>query len=145
MSLIYASDFIDGILSRVTLPGAISLGLIAVIPSLIVNQFNVSYNFASFRNAILESMASDRELTIEDATGGISDDQVAAIHAASLDVLASQGMRVLHPPARALYARAGADVQGDTVRLDAALVAERIDEFCERGLERNEPLPIPLA
>ena len=56
----------------------------------------------------------------------ISDDQVAAIHAASLDVLASQGMRVLHPPARALYARAGADVQGDTVRLDPALVAERL-------------------
>jgi preprotein translocase subunit SecY len=42
------SEFIDNILSRVTLPGAIALGLIAVVPTLIVNQFNVSYNFASF-------------------------------------------------------------------------------------------------
>ncbi|MBU0692066.1 preprotein translocase subunit SecY [bacterium] len=42
------SDFIDSILSRVTLPGAIALGLIAVLPTIIVNQFNVSYNTASF-------------------------------------------------------------------------------------------------
>jgi preprotein translocase subunit SecY len=42
------SDFIDSILSRVTLPGAIALGLLAIIPTMIVNQFNVSYNFASF-------------------------------------------------------------------------------------------------
>lgn len=42
------SDFIDKILSRVTLPGAISLGLVAILPSLIVMQFNVSYNVASF-------------------------------------------------------------------------------------------------
>jgi len=42
------SDFIDSILSRVTLPGAIALALIAVIPTIIVARFNVSYNFASF-------------------------------------------------------------------------------------------------
>jgi preprotein translocase subunit SecY len=42
------SDFIDSILSRVTLPGAIALALIAVIPTIIVAQFNVTYNFASF-------------------------------------------------------------------------------------------------
>ncbi|PLL10648.1 methyltransferase [Tabrizicola sp. TH137] len=54
----------------------------------------------------------------------ISDDQVAAIHAAALDVLARQGMRVLHPAARDLYAQAGARVEGETVRLDPALVAE---------------------
>jgi len=42
------SDFIDSILSRVTLPGAIALGLLAVVPTLIVQEFNVSYNFASF-------------------------------------------------------------------------------------------------
>jgi preprotein translocase subunit SecY len=42
------SEFIDSILSRVTLPGAIALGLIAVLPTIIVNQFNVSYNTASF-------------------------------------------------------------------------------------------------
>jgi preprotein translocase subunit SecY len=42
------SDFIDSILSRVTLPGAIALALIAVIPTIITSQFNTSYNFASF-------------------------------------------------------------------------------------------------
>jgi trimethylamine---corrinoid protein Co-methyltransferase len=56
----------------------------------------------------------------------ISDDQVAAIHAAALDVLARQGMRVLHGPARDLFSQAGAEVRGDTVRLDAGLVAERL-------------------
>jgi len=42
------SEFIDSILSRVTLPGAISLGIIAVIPTMIVAQFNVSFNTAQF-------------------------------------------------------------------------------------------------
>ncbi len=56
----------------------------------------------------------------------ISDDQVAAIHGAALDVLARQGMRVLHPAARDLFAQAGADVSGETVRIDPALVAERL-------------------
>jgi preprotein translocase subunit SecY len=42
------SEFIDSILSRVTLPGAIALGLIAVLPTIIVGQFNVSFNTASF-------------------------------------------------------------------------------------------------
>jgi preprotein translocase subunit SecY len=42
------SDFIDSILSRVTLPGAFALAAIAVIPTIIVSQFNVNYNFASF-------------------------------------------------------------------------------------------------
>jgi len=56
----------------------------------------------------------------------ISDDQVAAIHAAALRVLAEQGMRVLHGPARDLFATAGAEVTGETVRLDAGLVAERL-------------------
>lgn len=48
----------------------------------------------------------------------ISDDQVAAIHHAALRVLAEQGLRVLSPEARALFARAGARIDGDTVRLD---------------------------
>jgi preprotein translocase subunit SecY len=42
------SDFIDSILSRVTLPGAFALAAIAVVPTIIVSQFNVNYNFASF-------------------------------------------------------------------------------------------------
>ena len=56
----------------------------------------------------------------------ISDDQVAAIHHAALRVLSEQGMRVLHPPARDRYAAAGARVDGQTVRFDPALIAERL-------------------
>jgi trimethylamine--corrinoid protein Co-methyltransferase len=48
----------------------------------------------------------------------ISDDQVAAIHHAALRVLAEQGMRVLSAEARALFAKAGARIDGDTVRFD---------------------------
>ncbi len=44
----HTSDFIDNVLSKVTLPGAIFLGLIAVVPTMIISQFNVSWNFASF-------------------------------------------------------------------------------------------------
>ncbi len=53
----------------------------------------------------------------------ISDDQVEAIHRAALDVLARQGMRVLHPPARNFFARAGATVSGEIVRFDPAMFA----------------------
>jgi len=56
----------------------------------------------------------------------ISDDQVAAIHAAALRVLAEQGLRVLHGPARDLFAGAGAEVRGETVRVDAGLLTERL-------------------
>jgi trimethylamine--corrinoid protein Co-methyltransferase len=56
----------------------------------------------------------------------ISDDQVAAIHAAALKVLAEQGISVLHGPARDLFRRAGASLADRTVRLDPDLVAERL-------------------
>lgn len=42
------SDFIDNILSKVTLPGAIFLGLIAMMPTIFIRQFGVSYNVAQF-------------------------------------------------------------------------------------------------
>lgn len=42
------SDFLDNILTKITLPGSIFLGFIAVFPSIIVRYSNVSYNFASF-------------------------------------------------------------------------------------------------
>ncbi|MFN0115202.1 MAG: trimethylamine methyltransferase family protein [Paracoccaceae bacterium] len=51
----------------------------------------------------------------------ISDDQVAAIHEAALTVLARQGMRVLHAPARALFAAAGATVDDLIVRFDPGM------------------------
>jgi trimethylamine--corrinoid protein Co-methyltransferase len=56
----------------------------------------------------------------------ISEDEVAAIHQAALRVLSEIGMKVLDPAARALYAGAGARLAGDMVRLDPALVAERL-------------------
>ena len=54
----------------------------------------------------------------------ISDDQVAAIHAAALRVLAELGMKVLHGPAREAFRRAGARVEGEMVFLDPGLVEE---------------------
>lgn len=43
------SEYIDSVLSKITLPGSLFLGLIAIMPNIIV-KFNpsVSYNFASF-------------------------------------------------------------------------------------------------
>src|ERR1700691_1960861 len=57
-----------------------------------------------------------------------SDDQVAAIHEASLNVLENQGMRVLLPEARATYARGGASVDESSmmVRIDRGLVASAL-------------------
>lgn len=70
----------------------------------------------------------------------ISADQVAAIHQAALRVLAGTGMRVLCPSARAAYAGAGAQVAGETVRLDPALVAERLATVPARfALEARNP------
>lgn len=42
------AEYLDNILSKITLPGAIFLGFIAVFPTLMMKQINVSYNFASF-------------------------------------------------------------------------------------------------
>jgi preprotein translocase subunit SecY len=42
------SEFIDHILTRITLPGAIFLAIIAIIPSIVTKLANVSYSFASF-------------------------------------------------------------------------------------------------
>lgn len=56
----------------------------------------------------------------------ISADQVAAIHQAALAVLAEIGMRILDHKARALYAKAGADVTGDRVRFDPGMITEHL-------------------
>jgi len=42
------AEYLDFILSRITFPGAVFLGFIAIFPSLITKQINVSYSFASF-------------------------------------------------------------------------------------------------
>ncbi len=55
----------------------------------------------------------------------LSDDQVEAIHLAALDLVATQGLRVLDARARSCYASAGATVTPDMmVRLDPDLVMD---------------------
>lgn len=49
-------------------------------------------------------------------------DQVEAIHQAALQVLATIGMRVLSPEARALYSGAGAEVAAEIVRFPPGMV-----------------------
>jgi trimethylamine--corrinoid protein Co-methyltransferase len=58
----------------------------------------------------------------------VSADQIEAIHAASLSVLAEIGMNFLLPEARAILAEAGCEVEpaGPRVRFDPAFVEERI-------------------
>ncbi len=57
-----------------------------------------------------------------------SDDQVAAIHLAALEILETQGMRVLLPEAREIYRRGGATVDESTliVTMDRGLVTQSI-------------------
>jgi len=62
----------------------------------------------------------------------VSDDELEAIHQASMRVLAETGMDFLHPRARALWADAGADVDGDRVRLDPALVGSLVEQAPSR-------------
>ena len=42
------AEFIDNILTRITLPGSIFLAIIAIFPSIVAKFTNVSFNFASF-------------------------------------------------------------------------------------------------
>ncbi|MCF1709244.1 trimethylamine methyltransferase family protein [Tabrizicola sp. J26] len=56
----------------------------------------------------------------------LSADHLEAIHLAALKILSTVGMRVLEPAARDRYRRAGADVKGETVRFDPAMVIERL-------------------
>jgi preprotein translocase subunit SecY len=42
------ADFIDTIISRITFPGSIFLGIIAILPFIIVKLFDVDMNWASF-------------------------------------------------------------------------------------------------
>lgn len=41
-------EYIDSILTRITLPGSIFLGLVAILPTFVTNIFNVSMGFAQF-------------------------------------------------------------------------------------------------
>ncbi len=56
----------------------------------------------------------------------VSDDELEAIHAASLTVLRDTGMDFLHPTARKMWAEAGARVDGDRVRFDPEMITEMV-------------------
>ena len=53
----------------------------------------------------------------------LTSEQLAMIHGAALKVLTKIGIKVLEPTARAIYAAAGADVAGETVRLAPRTIA----------------------
>ena len=61
-----------------------------------------------------------------DPIRGVSDDELEAIHDASLRVLRDVGMDVLSAEARELLARHGAEVDGERVRFDPDLVVELV-------------------
>lgn len=42
------AEFLDSILTKITLPGSIALALVAIVPYLLVKTFHISYNYASF-------------------------------------------------------------------------------------------------
>jgi trimethylamine--corrinoid protein Co-methyltransferase len=77
-----------------------------------------------------------------------SDDQVAAIHEAALDILETQGMRVLLPEARAVYARGGGTVDEtpSVVRLDRGLVSRSLatapHDITLHGRTREWDMPV---
>ncbi|WP_161958652.1 trimethylamine methyltransferase family protein [Ferruginivarius sediminum] len=56
----------------------------------------------------------------------LSQDELARIHAASLDVLQDVGMDILHPEARDILAKAGAWVDDERVRFPRELVEEAV-------------------
>ncbi|MGA1594453.1 MAG: trimethylamine methyltransferase family protein [Ilumatobacteraceae bacterium] len=56
----------------------------------------------------------------------VSDDEIEAIHVASLEVLKRTGIDILHADARERLAAAGASVDGDRVRFDPEMVMEHL-------------------
>jgi preprotein translocase subunit SecY len=42
------AEFLDSILTRITLPGSIALAIVAIIPYILVQTFKISYDYASF-------------------------------------------------------------------------------------------------
>jgi len=61
----------------------------------------------------------------------ISNDEIEAIHHASLKVLAEIGMDFLNDDARALWKKAGASVDGERVRFEPALIEELVSHAPE--------------
>lgn len=76
----------------------------------------------------------------------VSDDELDAIHNASVRVLTETGIDFLHPTARRLLSEAGARVDGDRVRFDADWITETIatipSEFTLHGREPSRNIQI---
>ena len=78
----------------------------------------------------------------------VSDDQLEAIHLASLRVLSEIGLDVLHDEARAIMKKAGADVRpgSERVRFDPAMILETIasapSEFRLHARNQNHSIDI---
>lgn len=76
----------------------------------------------------------------------MTDDELDAIHAASLRVLSKTGIDFLHDEARSLLAAAGARVDGDRVRFDPDMVLEMVghapSEFTLHGRSPERDLQI---
>jgi len=53
------SEYIDRVLSRITLPGAIFLALIAVLPDILIRRFNVPFYFGGTSVLIVVGVALD--------------------------------------------------------------------------------------
>ncbi|CAN5775761.1 trimethylamine methyltransferase family protein [soil metagenome] len=67
-----------------------------------------------------------------DPVRAVSDDQLEMIHASALRVLAEIGIDFLHPDARTRWADAGADIDGERVRLDETLVSDLVAKAPEQ-------------
>jgi len=59
------AEFIERILTRITLPGAIFFALIAILPSVLISQFNVQYYFGGTGLLIVVGVALDTLQQIE--------------------------------------------------------------------------------
>jgi trimethylamine---corrinoid protein Co-methyltransferase len=66
------------------------------------------------------------ELNFKPKLKVVSDDQIARIHTATLEVLERTGFKITHPRALEILAAGGARVQGDRVRLPSWLVEDAI-------------------
>ena len=59
------AEYIDRILSRITLPGAVFLALIAVLPDILIRRFNVPFYFGGTSVLIVVGVALDTLQQIE--------------------------------------------------------------------------------
>ena len=96
------------------------------------------------RNLVAEQPAWEQPRNRFDPLRAVSEDELDAIHHASLRVLSETGIDFLDATARSQLAAAGADVEGDRVRFDPslieALIASAPAEFILHGRDHIRDL-----